>query len=624
MASVFWAGPIEPRGRELMGGSNHKELGFEVLGWTDHSPNPPPLRLLKKGDPRRPQQEVRPASMLLAPQLRIDFKKPPTSSKTSLRRLQLARWITDPKHPLTARVMVNRIWQHHFGQALVRTPNNFGFKGDRPTHPEMLDYLAADFVAGGWKIKRMHRMMMMSHAYRQASVHPSQEKYAQQDFGNRLWWRMNRRRLDAESLRDAMLSTSGQLNERKRGGPSFYPRINREALEGLSRKDAAWQESSLAERRRRSVYMFTKRSLLLPLMTTFDFCDTTQPCGKRDVSIVAPQALAMLNNEFVHSQSETLARRVTTASSDLATQVTLAWNLVLGRKPTPQEMNAALAHINAQRRHFSGEVQPEKEKGSPPSDLPVRKDLALWLRADRGVTADEQGRVSAWADTSGQSHQATMKELARRPTLARDALNGKPSLRFSGNGQFVRLAGQVITSQQYSIFAVANDKANGSHREIFSNWNGAAGNSINSLFLGTTADNDVRFSDNFPLAGKLQQREQHFLLAAISGSDGAAVYQNGVPLAQRRTPLATRNLKTPYVIGQQGNINAEYWNGDIAELVVFNRALSDQELRQVTRYITNRYALPHLGVNKVGDPQLLALASLCHVLLNTNEFIFID
>jgi hypothetical protein len=185
------------------------------------------------------------------------------------------------------------------------------------------------------------------------SNHPLEQEYSQGDFANEFWWRRNRARLEAEPLRDAILATSGQLNL-KAGGPSFFQPANAEALEGLSKKSEAWGTSPPEEQRRRSIYMMTKRSLLLPLMTTFDFSDTTQPCSQRNVSTVAPQALALLNNDFVHQQSAAFAERVVRESGDDATrQIERAWWLALGRRPSDGERNAALAHVQKQRERCS-------------------------------------------------------------------------------------------------------------------------------------------------------------------------------------------------------------------------------------------------------------------------------
>jgi hypothetical protein len=220
----------------------------------------------------------------------------------------------------------------------------------------LLDYLAAELTAGNgpWELKRLHRRIVCSATYRQSSVHPREMEYRQKDSANLLWWKVNRRRLDAESLRDSILAVSGQINFQA-GGPGFYPHLNSEALEGLSMKDKAWQSSPPDQQARRSIYVFSKRSLLLPLLTTFDFCDTTQPCGQRDVNIVAPQALALLNNEFIHQASERLALQIARehAADSPAEQARSAWRLILGREPNAGEVSAAVSHLQAQQRQFA-------------------------------------------------------------------------------------------------------------------------------------------------------------------------------------------------------------------------------------------------------------------------------
>jgi hypothetical protein len=245
------------------------------------------------------------------------------------------------------------LWQHHFGEGLVRTPDNFGTMGELPTHPALLDWLARELTDGGGKIKRLHKLIMLSSAYQMEATHPKEAEYAQIDFANKLWWRRNRLRLEAESLRDAMLATSGQLNPQA-GGPSFFPQAAGEALEGLSQKSGAWGTSPPEEQRRRSVYMMTKRSLLLPLMTTFDLADTTQPVAQRSISTVAPQALALLNNQFVHEQSVAFADRVhSEAGDDSTAQIDRAWWLALSREPSPGEREAALRHLEVQRSNLT-------------------------------------------------------------------------------------------------------------------------------------------------------------------------------------------------------------------------------------------------------------------------------
>lgn len=360
IASFFWAGHM---GQANQGGPTTKALGYEAYGWTDKSSNPPPIRLLLNGERHKPGPEIAPGFLSAVNALDKPLAPPPPGSKTTQRRLQFARWITNEQNPLTARVMVNRLWLQHFGQGLVRSPNNFGFKGELPTHPGLLDWLASEFMrptvdAGpAWTFKRIHKLIMTSSTYRQRSVHPHETQYSQRDFLNRNLWKFNRRRISSESLRDAMLAVGGRLNMRM-GGPSFYPGMSAEALEGLSRKAGDWKSSPADERSRRSIYMMTKRSRLLPLMTTFDFSDTTASCGQRDVTTVAPQALALLNNQFTHAQSEALAKRLAGHAAGTVEQVKLAWQLAFGRNPSDGELGQAENHLHEQRQHFDGRNNP--------------------------------------------------------------------------------------------------------------------------------------------------------------------------------------------------------------------------------------------------------------------------
>jgi hypothetical protein len=367
MAAAFWPGAIQARDRKWLGGPTPEEIGLpDVLGWTDLTTTPRPLHALKNGERHHPLQVVEAMPASFVPTLADGFTATAPDARTTQRRLNLARWMADPRNPLTPRVLVNRVWQHQFGQGLVRSVDNFGFTGERPTHPELLDWLADEFVRGGWKLKPLHRLMLTSQTWRQSSLHPHAAEYNQTDAGNRLWWQAERRRLDAESLRDAMLSVTGEIDLRL-GGPSFKPTISADALEGLSRKAAAWEASPPEEQRRRSLYMFTQRSLLPPLMTTFDLSDTTLPCGQRDVTIVAPQALALLNNEFSHDRAAALARRVMAASTERGARIAVAWRYALGRDPAADEANEVHEYMARQQARL-GLVQPASGETSSTSD----------------------------------------------------------------------------------------------------------------------------------------------------------------------------------------------------------------------------------------------------------------
>ena len=197
---------------------------------------------------------------------------------------------------------------------------------------------------------------------------------------------------------------------------------------------------------------------------------------------------------------------------------------------------------------------------------------------------------------------------------------------FNGQGQFLKLSGALLDAQECTIFAVVNDRGESGHREILSNWNGAAGNAGTSLFLGLTDKNTVRFSDAIPDGGQIVDQRNPFVITAINGSDRSAVFLNGGELASRENRLPPRNLSTDWVIGQQGNINGEYWNGGIAELRVYARAMSDDERLSVEREMLADYKIPSAAppAKKLLPPETLALASLAHVLLNSNEFLYVD
>ena len=228
---------------------------------------------------------------------------------SSGRRLAFARWLTDPAHPRTARVMANRLWQHHFGQGLVETPNDFGRLGSSPSHPELLDWLAHELVEREWSLKAMHRLIVTSHAYRQSSA--PVEKALIADPNNRLLWRFSPRRLTAEEIRDSILAVNGTLN-RKLGGPGVYPPMPKEILATSSRPGSAWGRSSPEDAARRSVYIHVKRSLLSPLLVGFDLADTDTTCPVRFATTQPTQALTLLNSEFSQRQAAHFADRLET------------------------------------------------------------------------------------------------------------------------------------------------------------------------------------------------------------------------------------------------------------------------------------------------------------------------
>jgi hypothetical protein len=301
------------------------------------------IHLLARGDYQHKGDRVgmRPLGVLLpegAPELPEDTKAP---------RAELARWVTDPDNPLTARVMVNRIWHYHFGRGIVASPNDFGRMGERPTHPELLDYLANEFVAGGFSVKKIHRLILLSHAYQQAS--DTRNAVAQEkDPENKLLWRFQRRRLEAEEIRDAMLAVSGELNA-KPGGPSVIVPIDKELVNALY-KPSQWAVTrDPAEHNRRSVYLLAKRNLRLPFMEVFDAPDTQGSCPRRESSTHAPQVLELMNGDLANRQAAAFAARIEKeGSKDRLRQVDLAYRLAAGRAPTVKERQIALAFLKTQ------------------------------------------------------------------------------------------------------------------------------------------------------------------------------------------------------------------------------------------------------------------------------------
>jgi hypothetical protein len=235
-------------------------------------------------------------------------------------RLELARAIVDPENPLTTRAIVNRLWMHHYGQALVRTPGDFGLRSEPPSHPEILDYLADSLVEGGWSLKTMHRRMVLSAAYRQASV--DRPDCAAADPENRLLWKMNRRRLQFEALRDTLLAASGSLDSRM-GGPPV------QALgDGFTP--------------RRTVYAFIDRMDLPPILSTFDFPVPVTTSSQRDVTTVPPQALYLMNHPFVLEAATRLIQRTDVSSlSDARDRIERLYWIVLGRPPTASDIELA-------------------------------------------------------------------------------------------------------------------------------------------------------------------------------------------------------------------------------------------------------------------------------------------
>lgn len=318
--------------------------GDMALCVTEIGPTPRQFHVLIRGNAHVNGAKVQPGfpQILSPPQPKI--KKPNPGQKTSNRRRALAEWIASDKNPMTARVMANRIWQYHFGRGIVRSTNNFGFGGEKPTHPQLLDWLADEYVKGGWTMKRMHKLIMHSSAYRMSSQRNA--KALAEDPANDLFWRFNMRRLTAEEIRDSILAANGALNRKKMYGPSVYTIIPPAVLAGQSRPGAGWGKSSAEDRNRRSIYIHTKRSLQVPLLYAFDAADPDSPCPVRFSTTQPTQALGMLNSDFIHREATVFANNLKKNAGDAPKkQVETALWRVFQRKPTKKEIDRGVTLI---------------------------------------------------------------------------------------------------------------------------------------------------------------------------------------------------------------------------------------------------------------------------------------
>lgn len=306
-----------------------------VLCVTESGAKVPETKLLIRGNPHVEGDTVEPqfVSVLSPPQPEI---APPVHGKSSGRRLALAKWITSEQHPLTARVMVNRLWQYHFGRGIVRSSNDFGFQGDRPTHPQLLDYLAQRLMDGDWKLKDLHREIMLSNTY-QMSNQFNEQAYAQDPL-NHLFWRFDMRRLTAEELRDSMLAVNGRLNRESMYGPSVFTKLSDEVLAGQSIPGDGWGNSSPEDQLRRSIYIHVKRSLRVPILSNFDAADTDATCPVRFNTTQPTQALGLLNGQFSNSEAAEFAKMIAAERAELRDQISGVLERVTQNSPRTEDV----------------------------------------------------------------------------------------------------------------------------------------------------------------------------------------------------------------------------------------------------------------------------------------------
>lgn len=342
------------RVEESLATTRRASAGLPINAVTESGPVPEPMQIHLRGSAHAPGDEVKPglpavlASSGSEPRFLEASPITHEGRTSSGRRLELAKWIVDPANPLTARVMMNRLWQHHFGRGIVPSTSDFGHLGEKPTHPELLDWLAVQFRNGGWDIKAMHRLILHSRTY-QMSSEPESGNLAK-DPRNLNLWRVEMRRLTAEELRDSILAVSGKLNL-KTHGEWVFPPLPPEVLATASRPGAGWPVSEkVADRFRRSLYVHVKRSLRHQMLADFDQADTDTGCAVRFTTTVPTQALTMLNSTFVNEQATIFADRMRQSGGGLRAQIGAGLAMALQRPAKPEELDHLVAfHQTLQR-----------------------------------------------------------------------------------------------------------------------------------------------------------------------------------------------------------------------------------------------------------------------------------
>ncbi len=545
----------------------------EFLRVMFETPGKAPLaKVFHRGDPRQPKEEVQPAALSIAalPGKRPTFAADDKSVPTSGRRLAYARWLASPDHPLTARVIVNRVWQHHFGRGLVRTPDDFGALGERPSHPELLDWLADEFMANGWSLKRLHKLIMMSSVYRQSSRGGDSQRRA--DPANLLYSRKPIIRLDAEIVRDRMLVASGAIKP-----DLFGPAVAVKA-------DAEGQVIEAAEPSRRSVYLQNRRSQPLSLLTAFDAPVMEVNCAKRPSSTVTPQSLMMMNSGFVLRQAEKMADRAMRESSqsaeveadfDLAAlvgELKPRWEFGYGGYDEKTKRTASFTRLP----HWTG----SSWRGGPKLPAPVTGHA--YLSAVGGHPDRNPGFATIRRWIAPKSGRATISGDLHHPSPNADGVRGRiVSSRVGLLGEWSVKTGTVATP--VDSFEVRTGDAIDFITDCRSNYT----------------------SDSF-------QWKTAISLSAEKGGD-AEVWKSE---AGFRGPFAATTSSLARLPGQI----ARAWE------LAYNRAPSSEEMKGALEFAAGQmqHLVDHPTAVAQRKPAALIMANLCQALLNSNEFLYVD
>ena len=578
-----------------------------ALAVREHGASPKETKVLIRGNAATPGDLVKPAFPAVLGGGRVDLSaRPSGKSSTGLRR-ELAEWVAGEENFLTARVMANRIWQHLFGRGIVRTPNDLGRRGLPPTHPELLDWLARDFIRGGWKIKRLQKLILLSSAYRMSSrVQPGEA--LRKDPSNELFWRQNMKRLEAEAIRDSILSVAGGLNP-EMGGRGFFPKLGREVLAGGSRPGWGWGVSSRKEQSRRSVYIYTKRGTLMPLIEGFDYTNTAQSLAARTVTTVAPQALMLLNSFFLDWQAAVFAGRlVAETGADAEAFVRRAYQVVLSRDPEPSEVEKSLDFIARQEKAFAGRRTRSTFRPGVPDAI------------ERGFKNTQkpsnffEGPAAGWEYFRGRWYDAgdniDWVDPQRRPF----ALHKTLRLR---NGELSAELFLQANSDGASIYFRGVSKG-----DLYSGL---------ELLLDPREDRIElrRHGDKEPItvkseALKLDTRTWYRVRVAVEGQDVRVWIGPGS--RDEEKPLLQASVEKPAELGDRVGLSSREAPVGLAAFV--SRTAGEETAADITGETWISAAPEELEKKDPGAALILsrrqAFHSFCLVLLNLNEFVYID
>jgi hypothetical protein len=570
-----------------------------ALTVTDVGPTAPPLYI-----PKKARDPIAPGFLSVLDEKPARIAHPRSAPDSTGRRSELARWLTQPDNPLTTRVIVNRIWQYHFGRGLVGTSSDFGRLGEKPSHPELLDWLAVNFTKDGWSFKRMHRLILLSAAYRQSALTQPSETARVKDPENRLLWRMNIRRLDAEQVRDAMLAVSGELDPTS-GGPAVD-----------------------TSKPRRTVYTKVMRNTRDPLLDAFDAPEGFASTSLRNVTTTPTQALLMFNSQYTLARAKALAARVQEKGVASETElVERAYVLALERKPSEEEKLAAVKFLGDQRKRVAplraSNIAYLSEK------MPYREDKAAVMSPTGPME-----RFEVPASPAMPQGDFTLEAFVMLKSLYEDGQVRTIASHWDGNNKHPGWA-----------FGVTGKKSANKPQTLalqLCGQGGKAGVQYEAVFSGLHIElNRPYFVAVSVKLGETNETGIVFYAKDLSNDDE--------PMQSVRMPHA---ITTPlaghaeFVMGGREGQNAHLWDGLIDDVRLSNGALRQEQLLLTSEGVTDKTvgywqfesasnyhkdSSGH-GLNikirmappKKQDPNTAALVDFCHVLLNANEFLYVD